>query len=279
MKRGFTWWLLAVACGGQAMAAAQLQLLTNREPQQVFAGTARSVSITFSNASDEDFDAFLQMRIFQATSAMAAPADERPWKELRMLPRQTVLESASIDFPVVNAATKFLVQWFAGSNRVIGTTEVMAFPTNLLNELNSVFKENQIGVLDPNQALSPSLRNLPLGFLDLGEMSLDNFSGKLAIVGPFQSGAQMREGLTRSIQKIAIRGVAVIWIQPPPEPNGEIMPSFFIVPEGKGAVIVVQPELVADFSENPQSQSNFIRLCKLALKPEPFALPDLSSQP
>jgi hypothetical protein len=51
------------------------------------------------------------------------------------------------------------------------------------------------------------------------------------------------------------------------------------VPEAKGVVVVVQPDLVADFSENPKSQLNLIYFCKLALHPAPWALPNLSPQP
>ena len=110
-------------------------------------------------------------------------------------------------------------------------------------------------------------------------MALEDFSGKLAIIGPFQSTAQLREGLAQAIQHIARKGTAVVWIQPPPNPDDGITPSFYVVPEGKGAVVVVQPNLLADFAENPQSQLNLICFCKLALHPAPPALPNLSSQP
>jgi hypothetical protein len=52
-----------------------------------------------------------------------------------------------------------------------------------------------------------------------------------------------------------------------------------VVPEGKAAVLVVHPELVANFADNPESQLNLIRCCKLALNPAPPLLPHLSPQP
>jgi hypothetical protein len=48
---------------------------------------------------------------------------------LRVLPQQTVLESAQLEFPAVKTETKFLVQWI-GRNDVIGKMEVLVYPTN-----------------------------------------------------------------------------------------------------------------------------------------------------
>ena len=110
-------------------------------------------------------------------------------------------------------------------------------------------------------------------------MALEDFSGKLAIVGPFESKTQMRAGLAQAIQQIARKGTAVVWIQPPANPRDELKPSFYVVPAGKSAVVIVQADLVADFSENPKSQLNLIYFCKLALHPAPLPLPDLSLQP
>jgi hypothetical protein len=49
MKLRFAWWWTAMACGWPTMAGAQLQLLSTPEAQQLFAGAAKTVSVTFSN--------------------------------------------------------------------------------------------------------------------------------------------------------------------------------------------------------------------------------------
>ena len=133
--------------------------------------------------------------------------------------------------------------------------------------------------MDPNNELKQLLKQNHVGFLNLGEMSLEDFQGKLAIIGPFSTKAQMREGLAQTIQKIAQKGVGVVWIQPPPGPKDQIKPSFYIVPEGKGSIVVVQADLVARLPENPKSQLNLVYFCKLALNPVPFSLLDLKTQP
>jgi len=271
--------LLTAASLWSGAACAQLQLLSDREPQQVFAGNAREITVVWHNAGNKSAAAEIRARLYQASSATAAPLSEKAWKQIEILPGQTVLESAPMDFPAVNAETRFLIQWLEGTNQVIGKTEVWVYPTNLLSELKPLLGEESLGVLDPNDELKPLLKQNHVEFSDLGEAALEDFQGKLAIIGPFQSKGQMREGLAPTIQKIARKGVAVVWIQPPPGPKDQIKPSFYVVPEGKGTVVIVQSDLVAGLSENPRSQCNLIDFCKLALNPMPFSLPDFKTQP
>jgi hypothetical protein len=279
MKLHFTWRLLVLVCGWPAMVGAQVELPGSQEPQRVFAGMAQNISVTFSNPGDENFKANIRIRVFQTSSSTSVPLGDWYWKEFEVLPRQAVLESASLDFPAVNAETRFLVQWMADKNHIIGNTEVLVYPTNLLGELKVMFGGDEMGVLDPNNVLKPIFAQDGLKFLNLEAIALEDFSGKLAIIGPFESKTQWREGFPQAVKRIASKGAAVVWIQPPSNPEDEIKPSFYVVPEGRGAVVIVQPELLSDFSKSPKSQQNLIRFCKLALKPEPFALPDLALQP
>jgi hypothetical protein len=273
------WLLLLLAVCRPALAQAQLQLLPDREPQRVFAGEARKITVVWHNVGDRIADIDVHTRLYQTSSATAAPLSEKSWKQIEILSGQTVLESASMDFPAVNAETRFLVQWLESTNQVVGKTEVLVYPTNLLVELKTLVGENVLGVLDPNGQLKPLLKQNHVEFSDLEEEVLEGFQGKLIIIGPFSTKAQMGKGLVQTVQKIARKGVAVVWIQPPPDPQDEIKPSFFIVPEGKGAVVVVQADLVAGLLEKPRSQLNLVYFCKLALNPAPFSLSDLKSQP
>jgi len=279
MKLHNTWLLLGIASCWTGTACAELQLLPDREPQCVFAGDARKITITWHNAGNQVVDVAMRTQLYQTSSATAAPLSEKAWKKIEILPGQTVLESAFVDFPAVNAETRFLIQWLEGTNQVVGKTEVLVYPTNLLAELKTLVGEENFGVLDPNNELKPLLKQNHVEFSDLGETALEDFQGKLAIIGPFSTKAQMREGLAQTVQKIARKGVAAVWLQPPPGPKDPIKPSFYIVPEGKGTVVVVQSDLVARLPENPKSQLNLIYFCKLALNPAPFFLPDLKTQP
>jgi hypothetical protein len=258
---------------------AQLEIVTNVEPQRIFSGDERNIAVVWHNAGDKTADAEIHMRIFQASSSTAVQLSEIPWKKLQVLPQQTVVESVRLDFPAVKAETKFLIQWLENTNRVIGATEVLVYPTNLLKELKPLAGDEPLGVFDPQNQLKPLLKNLGVDFVDLGNSELEKFQGKLAVIGPFQSKAQMREGFAQTIRQIARKGASVVWIQPPAMPGDKIKPSFYIIPEGQGAVVVVQAALVPDLPADPKSQLNLLYFCGLSLHPQPLTLPDLSLQP
>lgn len=265
-----------MACFWPVATFAQLQLMPDLEPQRVFAGEARQIATVWHNGGDQIFAGEIRARILQTSSATAVQVGEMPWKKLQVLPQQTVLESAQLDFPPVKAETKFLVQWLVNSNSIIGRTEVLVYPTNLLQAWRSFLSETNFGVFDPGNRLKPLLKAQGIKFVDLAETGLDDFSGQLAVIGPFQSQAQVPDGLANQVQSLAKTNVAVVWMQPPQEKPDKLLPSFFCVQKNQTAVVVVQPELVADLPQNPQSQLNLIYFCQLALNPQPPVLPGLS---
>jgi hypothetical protein len=274
--------VLFVACCWCGVARGQLQILPDKEPSSVFAGDGRKLSVMFRNSGSETIEAQLSTQLYQATSATAVPAGKPvDWKKLRVLPGQTVLESVMLDFPAVKAETKFIVQWQEEAHHVLGTMDVRVYPADLLAKLKTLAGERGLGVFDPQNELKPLLKKLDVGFEDLENSSVEHFSGRLAIIGPFQSVAQMREGLAGQIKELARKKTAVVWLQPPPERKAKPMltPSFYSVMENTNAVIVVQPDLVAGLAENPQAQLNLLYFCQMALNPRPPALPVLSSQP
>src|ERR1019366_7836514 len=184
-----------------------------------FAGEAKRVSAIFHNSGDRIFSSDIRTRILQASTATAIRLSETAWKKLQVLPQQTVIESASLDFPAVKAETRFLIQWLEGTNKVVGTTEVFVYPTNLLEQLKPLAAESEtgLGVLDPSNQFKPLLNALAVKFLDLEETELDGFLGKLAIVGPCKPSDSEWTGLSGRIGRLAKKGVAVVWIQSPPK--------------------------------------------------------------
>jgi hypothetical protein len=272
--RYITCLLLAIGGCWPLAGLAQLQLVPDVQPQRVLAGDSRKVTVIWHNEGDKTVEDEIQMRILQTSSATAVQFSERAWKKLPVLPGQTVVESAQLDFPMVKEETKFLIQWLTDSNRVIGRSEVFVYPTNLLAALKPLAGDQALGIFDPLNQLKPILKNLKLKFTDLENLDLEIFSGRLAIIGPFQSSAQIREGLPKQIQALARKGAAIVWLQPPPEKLSKLRPSFYSVSEGQAVVLIVQPELVPDLPNNPKSQLNLIYFCKLVLQPEIFHLPN-----
>jgi hypothetical protein len=269
--------LLAALCPSAAIG--QLVIVADDEVQRTFTGDGRQISVRFHNSSASPVAVDLHTRLHQASSGITAPLGEAPWKKLTVLPGQTVLEAAAMTFPPVKDETRFLVQWLDGTNQVIGVTEVLGYPPDLLKELKPLAGDDPLGVLDPQNQLKPLLKAAAVEFQDLEDTGLENYHGKLAIIGPFQSRGQMRESLLNSLKALARKGAAVVWLQPPPEKRQELKPTFYTALEGKGAVVVVQAGLVADLAEKPPAQLNLIQLARLALHPEPSQLPQVARSP
>jgi hypothetical protein len=278
LPSGWKWIiLLALTDFSAALAFARFEIVADTRPQSVFGGKARTVTVVWQNSGDRAVEFDVRARLFQIASGTAVQISDVAWKKLQALPGQTITEMATLDFPDVKGESRFLIQWMQSTNQIFGQTDVLVYPTNLLAELRSLTRdEDALGVFDPQDELKPLLRNVQVQFLDLGNQALDAFRGKLAIIGPFEGKTQMHEDLASQIRKIARKGVAVVWLQPQAEKRSKLQPSFYSVPEGEGTVVVVQPDLVADLAENPQSQLNLIQFCKFAMHPQPPTLPYLS---
>jgi len=275
--------LLAIFWNVAVVASPQLQLVGGAEPQSVFSGDKESISIRWRNVGSAADETEIRFRIMQLTSATAVFVKEGLWKKLRTVPGQTVLETADVEFPAVKAETHFVVQWIDGSSNVLGATEVLAYPTNLLAELGLLMDhaDGGLGVFDPDNQLKPSLKNLNLGFVDLENTVLENFRGKLAVIGPFDSKTAGRAITTAQIKALSENGVVVVWVQSVARNSRSAeevpRPSFYSVAAGRVATVIAQPEMVANLPRNPRSQLNLIYFCKIALRPQPTFLPRVSS--
>lgn len=270
--RAYRLWLVLMT-GSTYCAYAQLTVLPDAIPQRAFGSDIQNITVLFHNGGQEQFQADLRIRMFQASSATAARLNESPWKKLYVLPGQTIVGSAEISFPKVRAETRFLIQWLESTNRVLGTTEVLVYPANFLSQLKTLAGEEPLGVFDPGHQFKPLLKRFEVLHQDLAEEGTDKFHGKLAIIGPFESKKQMRGSLTDDIRALAKRGVAVVWLLPPAAECVPVRPSFYTVRVGDGTVVVAQADLVLRLGESPQAQLNLIHLAETALHPALLDLP------
>ncbi len=277
MKESAKVFALLFFCALNAVGAPKLPLIVAAAPQPLFAGVNRVVSVKLQNDLGTPVAVDLRVRLLQTTIATTTPIAEQGWKQVQLLPGQTILESIILDFPPVRAETPFLIQWIAGASNVVGTTEVLAYPTNLLTQLKTLAGDEPLGVFDPTDELKPLLRTQAVEVIDLVETGTDKFRGKLAIVGPFETTTQMRASLRDDIRALAKRGVAVVWLLPPPEKRAALKPSFYVVREAGGVVVVAAPSLVTQLAERPEAQLNLLRLAEEALQPTPLALPETES--
>jgi hypothetical protein len=255
----------------------QLEVVPQGEPQCFFSGEARKVVVTVRNPGREPLEADLRIRLYQASSATTVLVQEAPWKRLPVLGGQAVIESAVLTLPLVTAETRFLVQWTDGKTNAIGRTELLVYPPGLLRDLKPMLGEQPLGVFDPQNQLRLPLKDAGIEVVDLEDSGLGDFSGKLAIIGPFPAKTPMPEGLAKQIKSLAAKGVAVVCLQPLRPRRERIMPSFYGMHEGKGIVVAVEPSLVCDLPQNPTAQLNLIRFAGLATHPEASRLPFLLS--
>jgi hypothetical protein len=244
----------------------------------VFAGEARAISVRVHNPGNASAQADLRIQLHQTSTSTALLFSDTPWKHLQVLPGQTVLESATLAFPDVKAKTRFIVRWLAGTNRVLGTSEVLVHPTNLLAKVKPFAEDETLGVFDPGDQLKPLLRFAKVGFTDLADAGVATFRGRLAVLGPFLGEADVPSDLAKRVEEIARKGVAVVWLQPPPGPHAKLQPSFYSLPAGTNAVVVAQASLVANLADSPRAQLDLIRLCQLALRPELPGLPQATPE-
>lgn len=284
MKMSVAWAVLVGVWASADGTRAQVRFVPEERPPGVFTGVAQTFPVRWRNEGSTMIEMEIRMRTMQLSSATAAPVCDAPWKHLRVLPGQTVLETVSLAFPAVKAETRFLVQWLENSNRVVGATEIFVYPTNLLSELRPlVGKEGELGVFDPGDELKGALSNAGVEFIDLGNTVLENFRGTLAIIGPFDSKMENRRITSAQIKTLLKNGVGMVWVRPGPDPlapeDEDIQPSFYTVPENHRAAVVVQPELLANLERSPRAQLNLVQFCKLALHPRPWTLPAAIQQP
>lgn len=272
-------WLIALGCWS-AHSQPKLMMVPSAEPQCVFGGSKANVKMVFQNTGDANFSGEMAMKLFLTSSSTVAPLDERHWKKLNVLASQTITESAPLEMPKVERAVKVLIQWIAPAGHIAGNTELIVYPTNLLLELKLLLGGDgaNFGVLDPHHQFKSAFETSGIKFVDLAETELGGFAGRLALVGPCNPDDPEWNGLAERIQAVAKKGTPVVWIQRPQRDEGGAAPSYYVALQNRTAVVVAQPELVANIVDNPRSQINLLHFCKLALLPETPALPNLSQK-
>ncbi len=256
---------------GQAPA---LLVLANDVPPRVFGGETQIVDVRLRNPAGRRVEVGGRLQLVQTSSSLAAPWTSMEWKPLSVQAGQTVTESARVPFPVVGSATRFLVRWGVTDGRWLGATEVWVYPRDLLSALPRI-AAGPVGLLDPHHEVRPLLEGVGAELVDLERQPLETFDGRLAIVGPFSTASQMPPNLARTAERRALAGLAIVWIGPPAaaDPTISSEPGSYLVPAGRGAIVVVAGDRIARLRERPEAQLNLIRFARLALRLDELKTP------
>ena len=244
---------LALLC--PAAASAQIAVVPDEQPPAVFAGREQTIRVMFRNSSNEAAEANVQTRLRQLSFGSAMPVgDAQPWKRLRLLPQQTVVEAYAAKFPTVRAATRFQIEWIG-----IGRTEVSVYPDDLLKKLGTLAGEKPLGLFDPDSQVRPLLKQAGVEFTDLETEPSD---ARLTVVW-----SDARE-LPESVIKRVKDGMAVVWIRK------SALVAAYAVRLGMGAVVIASTSSVSPLADSPMAQLNLTRFAELALEPEALRLPE-----
>jgi hypothetical protein len=264
----------------RAFADGQPVVLSETGPITLFSGKNRVLRVTLHNPEPAPVFLDVRARLYQASSATTVLIADLPWKKIQILPGQTIIESVKLDLPVVQAETRFLVQWVVPTNRVIGLTDLLVYPLELIKKLEILARPGPIGALDPDNVVKPIFDSVGKTVVDLENSDWDEFKGTLAIVGPFSSRVKMPSDLPRRIKALARNGVAVLWLRPSPDQTSDrLWPSFYTVLENKAAIVVAQAELCSALADSPVAQNHLIQLSRLALHPAAPQLPEKETEP
>jgi hypothetical protein len=228
----------------------------------------RQFPVMWRNDSDQTLAAEVHAQLYQAASATAAPFGQMPWKRLQILPRQTVIESATVQFPAVKAKTQFLIQWLDATNHVLGHTEILVYPTNLLEGLGPLTGRKALGIFDPQNLIKPLLLASALECEDLQRENISHFTGQLAIIAPMSGNDSVSEWARRAVADLTRAGVAVVWIKLESASEEASEPAVYPVTFGGRTAILVRPRVVSHLAESPRAQLNLLRSAQLAFKPE-----------
>ncbi len=137
----------------------ELEIPSEGEPQPVFADTPQEVSVVFRNATASRQVLSIAVRIFQMSSSTLMPIEKaRPWKEIEILPGQTVLESAVVRLPPVKVATYFLIQWLGDDGQVLSKSRLFAVPKDIARSLSTITSNTTTGLLDPEDRIKPMFK-------------------------------------------------------------------------------------------------------------------------
>lgn len=169
-------------------AFAELEFVADETSPLVFAGSPQTVRAAIRNTGAET-EVDVAIRVVQLTAGSAVPVGEpQPWKKLRVLAKQTVLEDLPVELPAVRAPVRFRLEC-AG----IGKLVVTAVPADYLKQLGE-----GVGVFDPGGKLRAVLKAAKVEFIDL---ETEPWAGKLAIV------------VAEKLPESAAKG-PVVWFKP-----------------------------------------------------------------
>jgi hypothetical protein len=248
--------------------AGQLQFSPEESASNVFGGRESSLPATFRNNQSEPIRLEICYRLFQKSSSITMPVGQKKWKLVEIPAQQTIVTETQIFIPKVRSATSMALQYSTRDGKILGATELMAYPEDFLTELHSAFSSDAIGIFEPEPKLSPTFLRLKIPFQAIHDRhEVSQFKGKLLILGPFHSTTRVPFGLREEIIKRVRDGMSVMWIEVPQKMD--VVPSSILYKENLGKLLVVR-HAFSHFDLRASDQLLFLHLARSVMAAEPL---------
>ncbi len=261
--------LCLLGCGVCGLGAG-LELLSDECAPAVFTGAPQQVQVRFRNPTEQRLDTAVWTRLYQASSATLMPlGDATPWKTLSLLPGQTIVETFPLKLPEVRCRTAFQVHWREKAGQQIGRSHIVAWPRDLLEQLNTLAGAQPLDLFDPQSQLKLVLEeaNVKVETVLTGP-DLAATAGRLAFVVP--PSAPVEPMLLSHVKKRAEKGFASVVLLPTTTAFSDALPPALLVSPGSGTIVVVRGFRVAALADSPATQRDLLRLAEWAVASDPL---------
>jgi hypothetical protein len=264
MKYTSTLWAIALWACVTLPVRAEIQIGSFTTPQHAFGGSTHSFSFFVTNTAETEVNGELSFRLYQVATAVAAPVPVQiPTKSLRVLPRQTVVESVSLPLPAVGASTRFQVTVTAGGKKA-GGFAVRVHPTNLLDSVRTMADKQPFLVVDSGEKVRNALEALKIPIVGTTEDEVsEHEKAELLII--HEAAALKQEDLSARIGRLLAGKVRNSILFVPAETSG--MPNSKVLQSGRTRVLVASTELLNGLPDTAGAQLTLKQLIESALQP------------
>ena len=207
---------LILSLSTAASAPATLAFPTDGSTPVVFGGEPETIEVRVqrpSAAGTERTEFAICFRLFLESSGVLAPiGPARAWKRLSLLPGQTLIEHASVEFPAVKRVSYGLVRWETEEGNGLGSTRVRVLPTDLIAELRTLTDGDSVGVVEASTAMAALLERAGLSAEDLTDLP-QRPEARVILVLPGEVAETRPEVLARRVGAWVELGRIVVWFK------------------------------------------------------------------
>jgi len=233
--------------------------LVKAAPQAVLGNGPRSIEFALRNSALTNAQLAVGYQLFQASSTLAAPWQTVPRRELTILSNQTIVQALEIPWPKVAAPSRFILR-VLDRELILGNVDVWVYPENLLTNSLSLFRSWSF------DSTRPDLQQVLETAAALLKRTNENFDPQLpevAVYGPEFPPGTRRARIAEALA-LCRSGAGVVLISIDYDESRLPAPSFYFARVGKGVLVRVRDEALANVKNDPRAQMRLASILRLA---------------